>query len=74
MYNCNPHPLQAIAILDLVDEDDLTWVANETKYILIIEQFHENVCSRKPIDRCRKSGHSSEMQNGVLLHREGLNG
>ena len=56
----------------VADEDDFKWGANEEKISLLLKQSHENVTSKNP--RRRKLGHSSEMQNDSLMHREGLKG
>ena len=40
--------------------------------LLILEQIHENVCSKTP--RCRKLSYSTEIQNNALMHRDGLKG
>ena len=47
-------------------------MANEKNILSLLKQFHENNCSKAP--RCGKLSHSSEMQNDVLIHREGLKG
>ena len=70
------HPLQAANCCRnsrlAVDEDDLKWVENEKKISLLLKQFPEY--NRFKTTRCGKLGHSSEMQNDVLMHREGLKG
>ena len=48
-----------------MDEDDLTWVANENKILLLLKQFHEHF-------RFKKLSHSSDMKNDALMHRVGL--
>ena len=53
----------------VVDEDDLKRVTNEKK-IILLKQFHENVCSKTP--SCNTLGDSLDMQNYALMHREGL--
>ena len=55
-----------------MDEDDLKWVANEKRMLLLIKQFHENVRSKNPM--CRKLSNSSHMQNDALMHREDSKG
>ena len=55
-----------------MDEDDLKGVAKEKKILLLLKQFYGNNRSKPP--RCRKLGHSSELQNDALVHREGLKG
>ena len=58
-------PRIAIAILDfLVDENDLNG-GKKIEMVLLLNQFHENFRSETP--RCRKLGHSSEIQNDVLM-------
>ena len=32
----------------VVNEDDLKWVENEKNVLLLLKQFHENVCSKNP--------------------------
>ena len=41
-----------------MDEEDSKWITKEN--------------SRSKTARCRNFGHSSEMQNDVLMHREGF--
>ena len=53
----------------VVDEDDLKWVANDKKVLLLLKQFQENVRSETP--RCRKLSHFLELKNDALMHREG---
>ena len=53
----------------LVDKDDLKWVANEKKSLLL-KQFHENVRSKTL--RFWKLRHSPEMDINALMHRGGL--
>ena len=54
-----------------MDEDDLKWVTNEKK-ILLLKQFREKFRSNTP--SCRTLGDSSDMQNDGLMPREGLKG
>ena len=53
----------------VVDEDDLKWWLMKTQIALLLKLFLENVRSKTL--RCRKWSFSAEMQNYVLLHREG---
>ena len=46
-------------------------VTIKKKMELFIKQFHENVLYKTPI--YRKLGHSSEMRNDALMHREEVN-
>ena len=56
----------------VVDEDDLKWLTNEKNVLLFLKRFLKNV--RSKTTRCGKLGHSLEMQNDALVHREGLKG
>ena len=49
---------------------ELKWVANEKRILLLLKQFQENVRSETPM--CRKLSHSSDLQNYVLMHHQGL--
>ena len=54
----------------VVDEDDLKWVANCKKILLLL---NSSTCIFVLIRLdFRKVIHSSEMQNNALMHREGL--
>ena len=52
--------------------NDLKWVANEKKILLLLKQFHGNLRSKIP--RYRKLSHSSETQYDALMHRDDLKG
>ena len=58
------------AILDLCGCKLLEVGENWKNILLFLKQFHEIFCSRKI--GSKKLSHSSEMQNDVLMHREGL--
>ena len=67
-----PPIAELLSQFSTVEEDGLMWLANGKKLSLLLKQFRENVRFKTP--RCRKLGHSSEMQNAALMHREGLKG
>ena len=56
-----------------MSEDDLKWVGNGKKTIVIINQFHDKKIVLKPLV-FRKLSHHSEMQNYALMHRHVLKG
>ena len=56
-----------------MDEDELKWVANEKKNIVIIKKNPIKYFFVKPID-FRKSSHTLDMENNALMHHEGLKG
>ena len=56
----------------IVDENDLEWVTDDKKILLLINSS-KNIFVLKPI-YCRKLSHFSEMQNGALMHQEALKG
>ena len=70
------HPLQAANCCRnsrlSVDENDLQWVTNEKKILLLLRQFHANC--RSETTSCRKLSNFSEMQDDAMRHREGLKG
>ena len=51
----------------VVDEDDLKWMANEKKILLLSKQFHENVLSKTP----SFYGNNAFFRD-ASMHREGL--
>ena len=55
-----------------MNENDLKWVTNEKKILLLLKQFNKK--NRSKDNTCRKLGHSLEIQNGDLMHREDLKG
>ena len=48
----------------VVDEEDLKWVANEKKLLLLLKHFHKKYCSKIP--RSTKLSHSTHMQKHTL--------
>ena len=64
-------PRIAVAILDL-HEMKMTWSwwQMEKNILLLLQQLHEHLRSKPPT--CRKFSYFSEMQNDVLMQREGL--
>ena len=55
-----------------MDEDDLKWVSNENK-ILVLLNSSMNIVVLKLI-KIRKLSYFSEMQNDALMHRQSLKG
>ena len=76
IYHCNLHQLQAVNCWRnsrrVVDEDELKCVANENNILLLLNTSIE-MLGLKSLGS-RKLSHYSEMQNDVLMHREGLKG
>ena len=55
-----------------MDENELKWVANEKKILLLLNSY-KNIFVLKSIG-CRKLGHFSKIQNDALMRHEGLKG
>ena len=75
-FTSHIHPLQAANCGHnsplVVAENDLMWVANEIKILLLLKQFHQNFVLKTL--EFRKLSHYSEMRNDALNASWGLKG
>ena len=56
-------------------EDDLKWMVNENKILLLINSSIKKIVLQPLVFKSfLKKSHTSEMQHDALMHREGLNG
>ena len=55
-----------------MDKDDLKWVTNRKKIVLLLTSSTKEMVLKPLI--LENLGHFSEMRNHALLHREGLKG